>query len=226
MTKALNIWILVLIRVAFVIGAAYAFFVTNDYETGGLVTVGLILSFLPQLIERQFSVDLPVRYEMVIVLFVFASMFLGEFVDAYERYWWWDKVLHLSSGVIIGYVGFIILHMLYLKGKLRISPAMIAFFTFSVGMASAGVWEMMEYASDNFLGTTMQHGLDDTMIDIILAAAGSVAAAGVAYWHHRWPESSPVRRWVKKFLQLNPAAPEAARSQSKRLKSDDNKSRP
>lgn len=193
-----------MIRAAFVLGAIYAFVFNGDLETGSLVTVGLVLSFLPQLIERRFKIDLPVWYELVIVLFVFASLFVGEFFDAYEQYWWWDKLLHISSGLILGYVGFIILHVLYIQGKLSISAGLIGFFTFCVGMASAGVWEMIEYGSDNIFGTTMQHGLGDTMIDIILAALGSLVATGVAYWHHRWPESSPARSGMRRFLQLNP----------------------
>lgn len=219
MSKTATIWLLIAIRLAFVVGAVYAFFVTQDYETGGLVTVGFILSFIPQLIKRQFQLDLPVRYEMVIVLFVFASMFLGEFVDAYERYWWWDKLLHLSSGVIIGYVGFIILHVLYLRGKINLSPIMIAFFTLSVGLASACVWEILEFTSDNLIGTTMQHNNTDTMIDMILAAIGSLAAAGVAYWRHKWPDSSPLRGWIRKYLQLNPTVkPSLAGDQAKEVK--------
>ena len=205
MKKYINFWMLVLIRAAFLVGAIYAFVFNHDYETGGLVLVGFILSFIPQAIQRQFNVSLPVRYELVIVLFVFTSLFVGEFFDAYEQYWWWDKLLHLSSGVIIGYIGFIVLHVLYLKGKVNLSPSLIAFFTLSVGLASAAVWEIIEFSADNLAGTTMQHGLDDTMIDIILAAGGSVAAAVVAYWHHRWPESSPARAGIKRFLQVNPS---------------------
>ncbi len=44
-------------------------------------------------------------------------------------------------------------------------------------MGIGGIWEIIEYGFDQFLGTNMQVGsLDDTMIDLILDALGGFVA--------------------------------------------------
>lgn len=48
-------------------------------------------------------------------------------------------------------------------------------FLFCVGIG--GMWEIIEYGLDNFLGTNMQvNSLDDTMIDLMLNALGGFIA--------------------------------------------------
>jgi hypothetical protein len=51
-------------------------------------------------------------------------------------------------------------------------------------MALAGFWEIYEYLVDTFLGGSlagpMQHGLDDTMLDMIFVLAGSVIVSILA----------------------------------------------
>jgi hypothetical protein len=202
MAEKFHVFSMIFIRLAFLFGIGYSVFFSKDIETAILVTLGLGLSFLPTIIERSFNVDLPQSYEFVIVAFIFASMFLGEFGDAYERFWWWDNLLHASSGVILGYVGFMILFILNMMGRINVGAAVIAFFTFSVGMASAGLWEIFEFMVDRF-GTRMQLSLRDTMIDMILAAFGSLLAAGFAYWHYRWPQNSPMKNAIQNFKRLN-----------------------
>lgn len=191
------------IRVSFVFGMLYAFFVSRDFATAWLVTAGLVLSFIPQLIRRSFDVRLPTAYELAIVVFIYASLFLGEFVNAYNNFWWWDKVLHALSGVMLGYVGFMILVILNMQKQFTAGPKMVAFFTFSTAMASAGLWEIVEFTVDKLGYGPMQHGLEDTMWDIILASGGAVLATVVAYWHFRWPETSPVAQSMDKFRTMN-----------------------
>lgn len=204
----IELTILLLIRVAFAVGVGLAVWQGN-YETAGIVFVGLALSFLPQLIERSFKVHMPLGYEFIIVAFIFASIYLGELNQAYEQFWWWDIALHASSGVIAGYVGFLILYTLYRQRQLVASAGIIAFFTFAVGMMSAGLWEMFEFGVDQLLGKSMQHGLVDTMSDTIVACLGSLLAAAAAYWHIKWPDSSPLRRTLHRFFSVNPHLPVA-----------------
>lgn len=176
----------------------------GNFETMFISILGLLLTFLPLFIERTLSIDLPISYQLVIALFVFATVFMGEIGHAYDRFWWWDVLLHASSGVLLGYVGFLILYVLYKQKKLVASAYLIAFFTLVTGIASAGVWEIFEFSGDMLLGTNMQRGATDTMSDIIVASLGSIFAAFVAYVHIRWPERSLVSSLLKKFFDSNP----------------------
>ena len=60
---------------------------------------------------------------------------------------------------------------------------MIVGFIIITAMAMEGFWEIYEWLFDTFLGTNLQHGLDDTMLDMIFVLIGSsiVALAGNRY---------------------------------------------
>ena len=203
LTDKLTVAIMILFRVVFLV-ASIVTASTGNWETAAISLVGLILSFSPQFIERTLRVDLPITYELIIILFIFATMFMGEVGDAYDRFWWWDLVLHASSGVLLGYVGFLVLYILKRQDKLQTSPFVIAFFAFCVGMTSAVIWEIFEFSVDQTLGTNMQKGLGDTMTDSMVAALGSLLAAIAAYIHVSWPKRSFMRIWVNDYFRHNP----------------------
>ena len=50
---------------------------------------------------------------------------------------------------------------------------MIVGFIIIFAMAMEGFWEIYEWLFDTFLGTNLQHGLDDTMLDMISSSSGS-----------------------------------------------------
>ncbi len=194
--------IYVVVRLMFAVLALYS--LSNaDLEAAAIAFIGLVLSVVPQLIVRRLRLKLPVFYELLVLGFIVASVMLGEFFDAYGKFVWWDSMLHLSSGVIIGYIGYMILFTLYHQGKLKLSAGLIAFLTFSVSMMVAAIWEVFEFSVDELLGGNMQYDNRDTMIDIVLAMIGSLIATLAAYWHHRWPETSPLRRELNEFLVRN-----------------------
>ena len=192
----------VVVRAMFAVLALFAA-LRGDYEAAVIAMVGLVLSVIPSLVLNRLHLKLPLFYEIIVLGFIVASIMMGEVFDAYARFWWWDSMLHLSSGVIIGYIGFIILYVLYRQGRLNVSSGMIAFLTFSVSMMVAAMWEVTEFTIDKTFGATMQHGNGDTMKDIILAMVGSLVATGAAYWHHRWPETSPLRNQLTDFTRRN-----------------------
>jgi len=65
---------------------------------------------LPRLFERGYKIYLPVEFEIIIIVFLYATLFLGEVHGYYDKFWWWDLVLHTSSALAFG---FMILYVLY-----------------------------------------------------------------------------------------------------------------
>ena len=55
------------------------------------------LSLAPVLLASRLRIQLPLPFLAATSLFVFASIFMGEAFDFYERFWWWDLALHGSS---------------------------------------------------------------------------------------------------------------------------------
>jgi hypothetical protein len=169
-----------------------------------LSALALILTFVPTLLERQYDVDLPVELEFVIVLFMYASIFLGEFGNAYETFWWWDLVLHISSGIILAFAAFLILYVMYYRHELKMSPRLIALFLFALTVTAGVVWEFFEFAMDELFGLEMQKGLRDTMGDLLVDALGALPVAWIAAQHFKNGSSAWISFFFARFIRLNP----------------------
>lgn len=168
-------------------------------------TIILLLMFSPQFIEKRFSINLPIEFELVITLFIYATLFLGEIKQYYTIYWWWDLLLHTASAIIFAFIGFMIVYILYNQRKLRTSSAFIAIFSFCFAMAIGAVWEIFEFTIDQTFGLNMQKsGLIDTMTDLIVDATGALIIAIIGYFYVRGGDSMIFNRLLKKFLKENP----------------------
>jgi hypothetical protein len=148
----------------------------------------LALTFLPQLLASRVSLALPVSFLAAIALFVLATLYLGEMHDFYNRLWWWDLVLHGTSAMGFGILGFLLILMLFEGDRYAAPPWALGVLSFCVAMTVGVIWEVFEYAVDQTFGLDMQKsGLDDTMSDLIVNAIGAALAAlaGVAYLRGR-----------------------------------------
>ena len=88
----------------------------------------LCLSLVPVLIARWADVKVPPGFIAAVVVFVAATLFLGEVFDFYERFWWWDIVLHIGSAIGFGLVGFVLVFMMFQGDKVCRTPFCHRFF--------------------------------------------------------------------------------------------------
>lgn len=114
-----------------------------------------------------------------IFVFIFISMFLAVQFGFYNLIPGLDKLEHLLSGVLLVFVGFLILKHINRKEKtLQLSTLTIVLFCLVFAIAMAGCWEIFEYSVDKLLGFTTQGGsLDDTMQDIICGTSGAIVSS-------------------------------------------------
>src|SRR3989338_5360611 len=73
----------------------------------------LLLTFIPSFIERNYKLNLPTEFELLVVIFISSSLFLGEVKKFYLKFWWWDIFLHSMYAMILGFIGFLIVYILY-----------------------------------------------------------------------------------------------------------------
>lgn len=170
--------------------------------------VALALTFLPAVVEKKIRLSLPMEFEFLFVIFVYAAVFLGEAHDFYNRYWWWDVMLHTVSGVNLGFMGFVILFSLRSGDKVRASAFLIAVFSFTFSLALGALWEIYEYGMDCLFGLNMQKsGLVDTMWDLIVDSLGAIWAAVLGFFYIKCNKGYVVRRLIEKLAQSNPGRP-------------------
>ncbi len=166
----------------------------------------LILTFTPFFFKRRYKIILPIELELIIVVFVYLSLYLGEIHKYYLKFWWWDILLHGASGISLGFIGFIILYTLYCQQKIRSRPFWISFFSFFFALGIGALWEIVEFAADNIFGFNMQKsGLVDTMWDLIVDAGGAlfVSVAGFFY-HYTKKKYTLFGSILRKFVDSNP----------------------
>jgi uncharacterized membrane protein YjdF len=124
-------------------------------------------------------------------------MIMGDGLNFYGRFTWWDSVLHLFSGCILAFVGLWIISIMFENSNQVVlgNKTFLAFYVLLFGLSCGAVWEVCEYAYDAFCGTNTQQfmatttasitsaddiplcgheALRDTMSDMILNLLGSL----------------------------------------------------
>lgn len=164
----------------------------------------LALSLVPPLLAARLSLRLPMPFLFFTTLFFFASIFLGEAFDFYERLWWWDLALHTSSAIGFGLIGFLFVFMLFEGDRFAAPPSAVAFISFCVAMTVGATWEVFEYAMDSLFDLNMQKsGLDDTMGDLIVNAIGGLIASVTGYFYLWRDAAGPLGLGLSQFIQMN-----------------------
>ncbi|MEX0933827.1 MAG: hypothetical protein WD003_01010 [Candidatus Paceibacterota bacterium] len=160
------------------------------YERAWLVLFICIIAFVivwtPFFLTEKFYFYIPLEFEFLLNIFIYTTIFLGEIRGYYTKFWWWDMVLHLGSGIALGFLGFLILYVLYRSGRFITTPFLLSFFSFCFALALGALWEIFEFSMDSFFGFTMQNSLADTMRDLIADTLGAFIAALSGYFYIRY----------------------------------------
>ena len=179
-----------------------------------LVTIIMAVLISPMLFRRKFDVEIPVEFHITAVIFIFASLYLGEIQSFYQRFWWWDIALHASAGLLLGIVGFLLVYLMNASTRveLHLTPGFIAMFAFLYAVTIGTLWEIFEFSMDQFFGLNMQKpmlgdlsGLTDTMWDMIVNAIGASIISMVGWRYLKGKQTFFVRDWIRTFIQKNPA---------------------
>lgn len=181
-TKAI---VFITIRLSIVIAGAIAI-LNNNLTYLSMSVLTLLVMLLPSIVEKKLKLEFPSEFEIVVIFFIYAAIFLGELNLFYEKFWWWDTMLHSFSGLILGNIGYALVS--YLNGNsnvnIKLSPAFVVIFSFCFALSIGALWEIYEFSMDSLFGLNMQRtGLDDTMKDLILDTIGALVFSVLGYYH-------------------------------------------
>lgn len=136
----------------------------------GLIYITIFIASL--LFNKTFLKKSKAAYVLALV-FMFFSMYLANVMDFYSIPYY-DKLLHLVSGVLLAFLGLII--YIFLCGNKEnptMRPIAMVIFPLLFAIACAGAWEIWEFTTDQIFGFTAQNNsLHDTMWDIICGTVG------------------------------------------------------
>lgn len=198
-------WLVVLM-----LGIALYLLLTRENNKGRLIfTIVQLLAMLfvlriPAFIQEIYHFEIPHLLDFVLITFAFSGFILGDVFNFYGRIPYWDSVLHAFSGVVITYVGFIVIEYLDKEYTipLSVSPLFMSLIVVSVALAIGAIWEIGEYTVDDIFHTNNQQymestrstlydeddiplqghdALNDTMKDLMLDLAGAIGVACIEY---------------------------------------------
>lgn len=189
-----------IIRFLLIAAAIYSI-ITKNYINTFTSVFTLFLTFLPFIIAKKEHIKLPSSFQIIILLFIFAAQYLGEMNSYYLKYWWWDIMLHTFSGIILGFIGYLLVYILNKEEKVNVylSPFFMVLFSFTFAVALGAIWEIFEFSMDSIFGTNMQKsGLTDTMWDLIVDSIGALFTAFCGWMY----ETKKAEGWFKKAFNL------------------------
>lgn len=167
-----------------------------------LVTFGLTL--IPVFGPSWAGVTLPSGFVAAMVFFITGTLFLGEVGDYYERFWWWDVLLHTGSAVGFGMIGTVIVLIMVGGNRLSASPIIGAALAFTFAIAIGALWEIFEFAMDQIFGLNMQKsGLVDTMGDLIVDCIGASIGASAGYAYLKWGGERGLAATIRDIVEKN-----------------------
>lgn len=160
----------------------------KDLSTTTNATTGLAISFVPFIITRKFNI----KYDTGLVLWLTLAIFLHAagtlvFYDNIAR---WDNITHALSASVVAAAGYTLIRAIDIYvDEIYIPPKVLFILLLLFVMATGVVWEIIEFISDEvtaalgFQAILAQHGIHDTMVDLIFDMVGAimVAAWGTAY---------------------------------------------
>ncbi|GIX30618.1 MAG: hypothetical protein KatS3mg124_1090 [Porticoccaceae bacterium] len=197
----------------------------HQWLNAALIAGILAVSASPAVLDRRLGVRIPAEFQLLAVLFAFASLFLGEVHHYYERIWWWDLLLHSLSGVLMGILGFLLVNLLNEDDRIEVvlTPRFVALFAFLFAVGVGSLWEIFEFAMDRLAGTRMQKpmasdpsGLTDTMWDLIANALAALAVSLLGWRYLAGGRPTFIQRWIDKFIHDNPRLFRHARAVARR----------
>lgn len=191
------------IRITLLI-AMYQSVKNNNYITLFFSLVVFFITFFPYIFNWRFNLKIPTEIQMIMVLFIYSSLYLGEVQSYYIKFWWWDIFLHAGSAIIFGFLGFTILYFMSSQNNIKARPWAIAIFSFSFAIAIGVIWEIFEFSVDQIFKYNMQKsGLIDTMWDLIVDALGAILATGIGYIYLKTKKTLVFSTLIKNLIIEN-----------------------
>lgn len=111
----------------------------------------------------------------LLVAFILGEL-AGQLLGFHEIVPEYDAIMHFVGGALVSSV---IINFL-VERLHQYSYITNVFATLGVG----ALWEIAEFAADAILGTALQPGLGDTMLDLIVVLSASVIINTIYWWRH------------------------------------------
>jgi len=156
-------------------------FSINPIMSGNIYRILVCLSIIPAMLvptmlKKIFKLNLTKSVEFVYLIFVFFALFLGSIANFYHIVNNYDKIIHLTSGIVTAFLALYLL--INFKKSDHKKVVFNVLFIIAITFTVASFWEFVEYFGDKLFDKDAQNvlltGVDDTMKDMLAAFIGSI----------------------------------------------------
>ncbi len=190
-------WIIV--RLSMIICAVYSF-IHGDLVMGFESVFCFIFTHLWDMFQifgnGSFIEEVPPLSQTLLNLIIFVGIVFGSYLELFDKLPWFDNFMHILSGFVCAAFGYDFACIIQRKIG-RCAATLAAIFSLMFALSIAMGWEFYEFLMDTLHGTNLQLakegpetamfdlakyngeygyiGLVDTMVDMMMNAAGGVA---------------------------------------------------
>lgn len=154
----------------------------------------LLLLFIPQIIKKSHKIVIPREFEVLLIIFVLFIVFyknLGMFLTP------------IFFGIAIGFVGFLIILILYSDNKVKKDYLFIVLFAFCLSITSGFLIELFKYYLKLFLGHNIENLYMFSMNMMSYVTLGALLACIFGYIYMK-KDIKFLGKIVKKVERANP----------------------
>lgn len=164
------------LRISIIVAAIFDLFILRWVGIAGGLAI-LLLTYLLDYINMNKK---RISDKLISLFYIFClfSLVLGVMLNFYDKIFWWDVLMHLLSGILLGIFGNAMLNKIQNGKKVEA----LTRFLFIIGIACVGgfLWEIYEFIADSILRIDCQKvlltGVSDTMEDMIANLIGGIVA--------------------------------------------------
>ncbi|MEK6916028.1 MAG: ATP-binding protein [Nanoarchaeota archaeon] len=192
------------VRLVLIIGFISAFNSGRDLAMA-FCLIAFVATFIPLMLSR-FGIKTGSEMQIVILLIIYGSLFLGEARGVFANLWWWDILLKGVAAVALSFIGLTVIMALEDQELLDASPFMIIGLSFALAFTLGALWEIVEFSLDSIFGFALQQiGTGVVALDLVIDGVAAFIVSAGGYLYKKRGFGNPVSGLVVKLMRRNPS---------------------
>ncbi len=166
--------------------------------------IAFTATFIPKILNNL-GIRTGVEPQIVILMIIYGSLFLGEIQNFLPDRFLWDILLRGIAALALSLIGLTLILTLEKEELLDASPFMIVLLSFSVSFSLGGLWELGELSLDTLFGFSLQNlGTSSTTTDLVISALAAMLVSIWGYIYTKYTGRSLLSSSMIKWMQSNP----------------------
>lgn len=195
--------------VLYIITIVFSFYQAwDEKEKFFMIFLSCLLPFVFPVCFYLKRVDMTIDLKLINIIFIYFASLIGSNLGGYDTYFY-DKVIHFSSGIIVIGMAYIFYQGVITKSlQSYIHPIFLYIFLNAVNLGIGTLWEFFEYLMlILFNNDCIRHyatGVHDSMTDLLCCFLGGILFSIVLYVSHKKSHQTMIDRIVQRFYSANP----------------------